>query len=256
MPGPSGWAEWAELVERADHLGVDAVYLPAGDGDDPLLAAAALAGRTRWIRVVAEVAVDEELHPVHLAERIAVADQCLGGRLGVALSSPAADLLGETVAVLQLALSGLPFAHKGPRWTIPARLPANDAVSWSRVTVTPSPVQPGLPLWLTGPGAAALADERGLVWLAGADDDPADHRATSPGRPGLRAWTLGDDGRPDVLATAAALSAERDEWGLGFAFLPLGDPADIETLAHRVRPRVQLAELPSGLERYWASVGI
>jgi alkanesulfonate monooxygenase SsuD/methylene tetrahydromethanopterin reductase-like flavin-dependent oxidoreductase (luciferase family) len=264
LPDGPAWSAWSDTVEHADSLGIDAVHLPSTATADTLLAAAALAARTRWIRVVAEVRVDTGPHPVHLAERIAVADQCLGGRLTVVLAAPdgpdGLDLLAETLTVLELALACRPFSHDGPRWTIPARLPANDAATWTRLTVTPSPAQPELPLWLTGTHTAALAAASGHPWLAGPDDDAtaaAGHWAARPDipvtrpRPAVRAWVTGPTGATDPVATAAALAAERDAWGLGMAFLPVTDRAELDVMAARLRPRVRLAELPSGLERFW-----
>jgi alkanesulfonate monooxygenase SsuD/methylene tetrahydromethanopterin reductase-like flavin-dependent oxidoreductase (luciferase family) len=255
----SGWPVWADLASRADGLGIDAIYLRADGGGDPLLLAATLSARTSWLRVVAEVTPRAGTHPVHLAERICVADQCLGGRLAVVLRpAPAeqdAGILAETLAVLDLALASRPFAHQGQHWTIPARLPANDSATWSRLSVTPQPAQLELPIWLAGPDTAQLARRGGYAWVDEQRDGSDSLAGPARGRvrPALRRWSTGADGRPDPASTAAALSAERDRWGMNLAFLPLlADGADqLENLASRVRPRVQLAELPEGLTEFW-----
>ena len=170
-----GWDAWSEFAAHADDLGIDAMLLRASDSDsDSLLLAATLAARTSWLRVVAEVEVSTRLHPLHLAERIAVADQCLGGRLIVVLRRSTGDhdatLLTETLAVLQLALTSRPFSFEGSHWTIPAQLEANSDAAWSQITVTPAPAQFDFPIWLAGPDAEGFAKREGYVWLAEGGD--------------------------------------------------------------------------------------
>jgi len=157
LPSPTrvGWPEAARIAAEADAAGLDAVLVEAEPGRDALMVASSLAARTRTLRVAAEVAVGQ--HPVHLAERVAVADQCLAGRLVLVLRSDAAcgAELGETREILSLALSSRPFRYSGQRWTVPARLPENDGAGWSHVRVTPSPAQFILPIWTSRSGHAS-----------------------------------------------------------------------------------------------------
>ena len=55
--------------------------------DAPLVAAAAIGGRTRRLRVQVAVLLAPLYDPVRLAEEIAVADLCLQGRLDAAVAS-------------------------------------------------------------------------------------------------------------------------------------------------------------------------
>lgn len=249
------------LAAQSDALGLDHLQVEGSSRVDPLLTAASLAAATRWTRIVAEVSVG--LHPVHLAERICVADQSLAGRLTVVLRSRGdAGELAETVALLQEALAPRPVRHRGQRWQVPAELPENDAATWSSVRVTPGPVQPQLPIWLSGVGADEVAAEFGLPALfhgeegqrSAADWWPSvdrrwGHVARRMSRP-LRV-TLG--GTADVGPTAGVLLAQRATWGLDTTLLRV--PAPDETLLRVVatlRASVQLDELPVGLEDFWS----
>jgi hypothetical protein len=215
------------------------------------------------LRVVAEVEINAELHPVHLAERIAVADRCLAGRLTIVLRQPSVDVgsteLAETLTILELALASRPFEHRGERWTIPARLDANDDVTWSMLTVTPSPSQFEVPIWLSGLETAELAARDGYVWLRDLSGIQGSLRDRVIGslsgrlRPAFCSWSMSVDGGVDALATAADLASGREGWGLDLAFLPLIEAGadQLDILVSRVRPRVQLAELPPGLSEFW-----
>jgi Luciferase-like monooxygenase len=252
-----GWNAWSEFATHADALGVDAILLRAKSADS-LVLAAALAGRTSWLHVVAEVEISSALHPLHLAERIAVADQCLGGRLSVVVRRSANDhvptVLTETLAVLELALASRPFAYEGSHWTIPARLEVNSDAEWSEITVTPSPAQFQLPLWLAGPDTRELAQQEGYVWLRENEQNLA---TASPESGNLRPAII--DGittgsNLGAAETAAALADAQRTLGVNLAFVSdVADVAALETLATLVRPRVQLAELPAGLETFWES---
>jgi alkanesulfonate monooxygenase SsuD/methylene tetrahydromethanopterin reductase-like flavin-dependent oxidoreductase (luciferase family) len=259
-----GWNEWSEFAGRADQLGVDAILLRA-KGSDSLLLAATLAARTTWIRVVAEVEVSPGLHPVHLAERIAVADQCLGGRLTVVVRRSGADrdptLLSETLAVLELALTSRPFSYEGSHWTIPAHLEVNSDASWSQISVTPTPAQFEVPIWLAGENAKEFSQREGYVWLAEDQQDDESKATSEVGRklrPAIIVWSSALESDLGAAETATALAVAQRRRGVDIAFLalPTSDvnlPAILSTLATLVRPRVQLAELPEGIEAFWES---
>jgi len=215
-----GWSAFTRLVARADALGLDAVLLDAAHQSpaDPLVLAAALAGHGKHIRVVAEIPAVRSIHPLHLAERIAVADQCLAGRLVVTMAEVDTELLD----VLHAALHGRPFRYDG-RWTIPARLPENTDVDWQLVRVTPTPAQLEVPIW-------AATDPVVVDWHT-------------------------DAGARDVAGTARAIRAAGERARVDHAFVvldPDGLDDQVTSLAQGVRPRVQLDELPTGIEEFWA----
>src|SRR6266550_1366219 len=119
------WADRLRLdfVVLSEHHGVDDGYLPA-----PLTLAAAIAGRTKSIRInVAAVLVP--LHdPVRLAEQLAVLDLASGSRVGLIAGlgyrreefamagvdrAERGRLLEEYLAVMRQAWTGEPFTWRG-----------------------------------------------------------------------------------------------------------------------------------------------
>ena len=132
-------------------------YLPA-----PLVFAAAVGGRTRQVRVRISILLAPLYDPVRLAEEIAVADLCLGGRLDIGLGvgyveddfaafgvdyRTRGDALDALIPFLRRAWTGEPFVHRG-----------------TTVRVTPRPVQDPMPIFVGGSSrrgierAATLAD--------------------------------------------------------------------------------------------------
>jgi alkanesulfonate monooxygenase SsuD/methylene tetrahydromethanopterin reductase-like flavin-dependent oxidoreductase (luciferase family) len=118
-------------------------YIPA-----PLLVASAIGACTRQVRVRISILLAPLYDPVRLAEEIAVADLCLGGRLDVGLGVGYVEddframgvdfhrrgrLLDELVPFLRRAWTGEPFEHRG-----------------TTVRVTPRPVQDPMPIYLGG----------------------------------------------------------------------------------------------------------
>jgi alkanesulfonate monooxygenase SsuD/methylene tetrahydromethanopterin reductase-like flavin-dependent oxidoreductase (luciferase family) len=203
-----------EEARRAEALGFDAVWLDERDLGAPLVVAAAVAAQTTGLRLIA--CVDAGPHPVTLAEEAIVADLASNGRLVLVVRSDDAELLGETVEVLQLAFAARPFRHDGPRWRIPAGLPEHEALG-ERLRVTPAPAQLQLPVWTAGGAGAEVAATRGVAMPRVRHYDNADVER-------LRA------DEPDIAVL---------------------DTADLAHVAAHVRPRVQLDALPDGLEGDW-----
>jgi alkanesulfonate monooxygenase SsuD/methylene tetrahydromethanopterin reductase-like flavin-dependent oxidoreductase (luciferase family) len=201
-------------ARRAEALGFDAVWLDERDLGAPLVVAAAVAAQTTGLRLIA--CVDAGPHPVTLVEETIVADLASNGRIVLVVRSDDAELLGETVAVLQLAFASRPFRHDGPRWRIPADLPEHDRLG-ERLRVTPAPAQLQLPVWTAGAAGAVVAAARGI---------------TMP-----RVARYGD-------VDVERLRADEPD-------LAVLDTADLAWVASHVRPRVQLDALPDGLEGDW-----
>ena len=165
---PRQWARsWPELYARtldiaaaADDLGAHAVWFSEhhlfDDGylPQPLTLAAAVAARTRNVRIGTAVLLPAFRHPVHLAEEAALVDILSDGRLelgvGVGYRQAEFDAFGIDVSRRYEALE-------------------------SRVTevrklfgeVTPPPVQDPVPLWggFFGPRGARLAGRLGMGLL-------------------------------------------------------------------------------------------
>jgi hypothetical protein len=175
-------------------------------------------------------------------------------------------VLRETVELLFHAVAARPFAHAGPRWPTPARLPEHERAE-ERVRVTPPPAQLELPIWLRGPAAPAVARAAGLSFVAEHATPGADWDATTAAlglaaarlrRPALVPLEPGSDGSFDPDPVVASLRADQDAWGLDIAIITL--PAGLEPTARErclrlvataVRPRLQLDQLPPGLEAPW-----
>src|SRR5438876_8520321 len=112
-----------DFVVLSEHHGVEDGYLPA-----PLTVAAAIAGRTKSIRIN-PAAVLVPLHdPVRLAEQLAVLDLASGSRVGLIAGlgyrreefamagvdrAERGRLLEEYVAVMRQAWTGEPFTWRG-----------------------------------------------------------------------------------------------------------------------------------------------
>jgi hypothetical protein len=243
------------------------------DGHRALHRAAALSACTAGLRLVA--AVPTGAHPLRIAEETSVADNCCAGRLVLVLVDRDDDrgLIGETADVVLAAVSGGPFSHAGERWSIPAHRPGNEGLP-SRLTLTPPPVQPELPIWLAGPAAAPAAAQRCLSHVVASSDEDAAARhgwretesrlgraAARLRRPAVRRIDASSDGAFDADALVAELSAARDAWGLDTAVIRLAPELDdaareavITRLASRVKPRVVLDALPVGLQEHWNAV--
>jgi alkanesulfonate monooxygenase SsuD/methylene tetrahydromethanopterin reductase-like flavin-dependent oxidoreductase (luciferase family) len=140
--------EWADrrgalFVSLSEHHGSGDDYLPS-----PLVMAAAIAARTKRVRIGINALVASFHDPLRLAEDAAVVDLLSGGRLdltlaggyvkdefdmfGVALSERPARVR-EAVAALRAAWTGEPFEFRG-----------------RTVRVRPRPAQPGGPKILLG----------------------------------------------------------------------------------------------------------
>ncbi|MGB3411784.1 MAG: LLM class flavin-dependent oxidoreductase [Microthrixaceae bacterium] len=260
----------AEQALAAESHGFDLLWLddnPGSSAGTALLAASLVAGATDTIRVVAVVRCGP--HPVSLAEEAAVADLTLGGRLSVALRRGVDDAeLDETVTLLRAAWTARPFRHEGQRWTVPANLPANTGWLERRLRVTPTPAQIQLPVWLVGTETAPVAVEHCLPVVG--DAEGPDQLALTWGRieerlgraslhlPRPAIVNVPRVERADVESISAELIAARELYGLDVAVLRLPTGLDdaqwsaaLATIAHEIRPRVQMDALPPGTEAFW-----
>jgi alkanesulfonate monooxygenase SsuD/methylene tetrahydromethanopterin reductase-like flavin-dependent oxidoreductase (luciferase family) len=166
-----------EMVEWADRLGFVGVTLSEHHGSDdgyvpsPLALAAAMAARTKSIRINIAAIIAPFHDPLRLAEDIAVVDRISAGRLDLVIAngyvlnefgmfgvSPADRVKRtvETVRTLKQAWTGEPFEFRG-----------------RTVRVTPTPHQPGGPNIVLGgssEGAARRAARIGDGFLPSSPD--------------------------------------------------------------------------------------
>ncbi|HVX21379.1 MAG TPA: hypothetical protein VHB02_08525 [Acidimicrobiales bacterium] len=279
LDGPAGPDLVAEAA-AADRVGLDLVWVAATDRDgarrDATVVAAALTRVVRDAAVVVEAHPHQ--HPLELAEKLAVTDLLLAGRLTVAFTGPAGsagpgagstvepgpgavgeaadDGVAEGIEVTLAGLSPLPFRHAGPHWTFPA--PGSPDL----LRVTPAPAQLAMDAWAVGAGLAEVAGRHGLALVA-ADGEPLPPAGPARWpRIALRSFDVpADPGPAGTAATAevvAALAAERDRAGLGICAvrLPAADPGRrlgaVEVLGARVRPQLLLPRPDGDLVDSWS----
>ena len=160
VPLPEMYAQALDQLEMADELGFELAWFTEhhflDDGHLPnfVPVAGAVAARTSRIRISTDILLAPFVHPVRLAEDLAVLDNISGGRieLGIGMGYAAHEFRGfgipqsrrvslteELVQILRLAWQGEPFSFEGKRW------------QFDELLVTPAPVQPGgPPLWIAG----------------------------------------------------------------------------------------------------------
>ncbi|MCS6924900.1 MAG: LLM class flavin-dependent oxidoreductase [Candidatus Binatia bacterium] len=155
-----------EVAERAEEYGYDSVW--AGDHIifhiprlEIFTTLAAVAARTRRVRLGPAVLLLCLRNPVHVAQSVVTLDHLSGGRfiLGVGVG-------GEHPK--EFAASGVPVNQRGPRtdealevlhrlWTHPPMTFSGTYYRYDALTLLPPPVQhPYPPIWIGGRSEAAL----------------------------------------------------------------------------------------------------
>lgn len=161
---PAEHTAWTiDLLVRAEALGCDAAWFTEHHGFDdaylpqPLVLAAAVAGRTSTMRLGTGIALGPLRHPRHLAEEAALVDVISGGRVEVGI--------------------GAGYSQREFDWfgaDITRRFTTTDAAAvevrrlLASGEVTPGPVQESLPIWLgyQGPQGAGRAGRAGVGLLS------------------------------------------------------------------------------------------
>ena len=170
--------ETIQECERAEAAGFDSVWLGEHHNSPalyptPLIGLAAIAARTRRVRLGTAVLLLPLYHPVAVAEEGAMVDMISGGRLVLGV--------GAGYAPHEFAAFGLPVKERGSRLeegvTLLHRLWTEEKVSHrgrhysvSDVTVRPRPVQrPRPPIWFAAWAEPAIrrAARLGDAWLGG-----------------------------------------------------------------------------------------
>lgn len=172
------FAETIRECERAESAGFDSVWLGEHHNNRtlypaPLIGLAAIAGRTRRVRLGTAVLLLPLYHPLAVAEEAALVDVISAGRLVLGV--------GAGYAPEEFAAFGVSITERGSRMdeAVPLlqRLWSEDKVTHAgrhyRVTnaaVSPRPVQrPGPPIWFGGWVEPAIrrAGRLGEAWLGG-----------------------------------------------------------------------------------------
>jgi hypothetical protein len=269
-----GWlaeAPTPALAAELEGLGYDMIWIDEGNGGSATAAAAGLAPATQGLRVGVTVELGG-VHPIEVAEELAVADLCLGGRLVVA-ARPAAGVeearFAEALDLLLECGGAHPFRHAGPAWPTPAGLEQNVWNVEQRVRVGPAPAQLELPVWVDGAAGRPAAVERGLGVVFEADTPTTSMAAwfesSTAAHPHLwrrarRAARWSPPvaaGRLDLAAAVADLVARQRAAAIDVAIVCAPSGIDrrsvMAAVAADVRPRVQLDRLPPGLDDHWSA---
>ncbi|MBT6983932.1 MAG: LLM class flavin-dependent oxidoreductase, partial [Rhodospirillaceae bacterium] len=177
IPQAQVFKEFLEEVELAEELGFDSIWLPEhhfsvyGILGDTLTMAAAIAQRTKRIKIGTAVVLLPLNHPVRVAEQAALVDCLSDGRLllGVGRAYQPGEFAGfgenpdnsremffESMEILMKCFSGEKFSHKGKFWSV------------DDVELYPRPVQsPNPPIYMAAvsPPSYALAAKHGFSIL-------------------------------------------------------------------------------------------
>lgn len=230
---PGHEAADAAAAEQHGCFGV-LVDAPAGT---ECIAAAAAAGTTSLVRIVVRLHLGD-VHPVTLAEEVAVLDNLARGRVVVLadLGDLDAAAAAEDLALLAAGLSARPIRHRGARWQVPAGLAMHQAPE--AIQVTPEPVQVLVPVWLMGAAAAVVAARPEHAHLPVVATDPDAASAAVPVQPGAADLPAGiDPGRALVSAWARA--------GATHLLLRTDDPAAaLPGIARHLAPEVAMPHFP------------
>jgi alkanesulfonate monooxygenase SsuD/methylene tetrahydromethanopterin reductase-like flavin-dependent oxidoreductase (luciferase family) len=173
-------AEAAE-ARLAESHGLFGVYAGAGDPRTSVVAATYAATATEFVRVVTLVTLGLE-HPITIAEDLSILDNVDNGRTVAVVDTGGLgedDAAGE-LQVLREGLACRPVRHDGPRWKVPAGIPANEDATDS-VMVTPKPAQIEIPMWITGSSGEAIARAARLPLVAREPSEVAMSLLVQPG---------------------------------------------------------------------------
>jgi probable F420-dependent oxidoreductase len=170
MSGRPETAPLLAMAERAEAAGFDSVWigdsLIARPRHEPLTLLAAVAARTKRVRLGTAVLLPALRNPVVLAQIVGTLDRVAEGRviLGVGIAADAPAIRKE------FAAAGVPWQRRVGRYLetleICRALWTRDGVSFSgkhftldNVTMEPKPHRPGgPPIWIGGSGPTALRD--------------------------------------------------------------------------------------------------
>jgi alkanesulfonate monooxygenase SsuD/methylene tetrahydromethanopterin reductase-like flavin-dependent oxidoreductase (luciferase family) len=215
-------AEMADTAAEAESAGWDGVFyydaIAIGDAEmyDPWVVLAAMAMRTRRVRLGLILTPPSRRRPWKLARETMTVDRLSGGRLILPVGLGAlddagfgnvgeptaartrADLLDESLAILDGLWSGEPFAFDGRHYRFGA------------MTFRPTPVQrPRIPIWVVAVPASERSMQRALRWDGIlVQTDRLEEIRTMADR--VRSERPGElsDGRFDIVAQGATSAAD------------------------------------------------
>jgi alkanesulfonate monooxygenase SsuD/methylene tetrahydromethanopterin reductase-like flavin-dependent oxidoreductase (luciferase family) len=153
------YAETLEFITWTESIGFEGAWVPEHHGADdgympsPLVALAAIAARTRTIKLGSAIALAPLYHPVRFAEECSVLDILSGGRLEMAVAvgyrRSEADAYGvdfssrgrrtdEFLEIVRRLWAGESFSFEGKHFTL------------KNASIVPTPTRGHIPLYLGG----------------------------------------------------------------------------------------------------------
>jgi alkanesulfonate monooxygenase SsuD/methylene tetrahydromethanopterin reductase-like flavin-dependent oxidoreductase (luciferase family) len=253
--GPREAAALAALAEDHGWDGVftwDGIAIAGTETYDPWVVMAAMAMRTERVRIGAIVTPPSRRRPWKLARETMTLDRLSNGRLVLpvglgALDDAAfgnvgepvdartrAELLDESLAILEGLWSGEPFAFDGRHY------------KFGEMTFQPTPVQrPRIPIWVVGAWPNERSMRRTLRWdgvYAQADGVEGIRGVVEwaerewPAATRDRAWDVVAEGRSpaDDTAAAAAIVAEHEGAGATWWIESDWDSMSVDTVRTRI----------------------
>ena len=153
------YAETLEFIAWSESVGFEGAWVPEHHGADdgyvpaPMVALAAIAARTKTIKLGSAIALAPLYHPVRFAEECAVLDILSNGRLEMAVAvgyrRSEADAFGvdfstrgrrtdEFLEVVRRLWAGESFSYEGKHFTL------------KNASIAPTPVRGNIPLYVGG----------------------------------------------------------------------------------------------------------
>lgn len=168
------------MSRLAEDHGLFGVLVGASNPVTAITAAVYASTATDFVRVVTRVQLGLE-HPVTVAEELAVLDNVNNGRTVVVVDGGLLEPedAADEILIIRDGLGNRPLHHDGPRWRVPAGLPAN-ATAPDFIAVTPKPAQVEIPFWLSGPHALELGRRLSLPVLSGEWSGPPSTASVQP----------------------------------------------------------------------------
>jgi hypothetical protein len=228
----------AEMSRLAEAHGLFGVLAGSGNPMTAIIAAVYASTATEFVRVVTRVKLGLE-HPVTIAEELSILDNVNNGRTVVLVDTSDLDRehAADEIAVLRQALSSRPIQHEGPKWKVPAGLPANVTAPTS-ISIVPKPAQLEVPFWLTGSSAASVGAAFGLAVLAQEPKPIKEPKLVQPGVATITGNLKAD--REQVTAWAEA--------GVTHLLLQLPEDAELDSvmtlISRHLGPEVMMPHFP------------
>ena len=250
-PGADMWGDdsLASFIDALETLGFDTIWLsdiPMGVPIDPLIGLAFAAGRTRWLKLGANL-VPLGRNPMLLAKELAQLDRLSNGRVLLSLV-PGLDQPGERGAL------GIGGDNRGRKideiipllrqwWSGAAVTHRDDRLEFDAVEVRPLPQQDPLEIWLGGVGPLALRRAGRLAdgWLGA---------AITPSEAGAAIASIA------AAADEAGRSVDPEHFGLSIPYAAAEPEASTAAALQARRPDVAVDEIfPIGPTQLRSLVG-